>query len=98
MASDGIIQYQYDILAEGVDQMQTINSKIRGQVADLTAQTAKILTDWTGSAASAYDSAAKRISNDLTDSNNTLLATAQSVNTGTENMGQKDRQLSNMFN
>jgi WXG100 family type VII secretion target len=97
MSQDGTIQYQYAILTDGVDQMLTTNGNIAAQVQDLTQQTAKILTDWTGSAATAYNASANRIANDLTTSNDTLRSTANSVNTGQENMNSKDRQMSNMF-
>jgi WXG100 family type VII secretion target len=97
MPADGLIQYQYSVLQQGVQTMQNLNNQIMQQTQELQAQTKQLMGDWTGTTATEYDACSQRIGQELSESSNILNQTAIAVNTGATTMGDRDRQLSNMF-
>ena len=94
---NGLINYQYSAIADGVRQMQVANQNIQQQVQDLQSQVQGLLADFDGASAQSYDVCARKIAQDLTRSNDELAQLSRQVNNGANDMQASDASEARRF-
>ncbi|EWM19088.1 WXG100 family type VII secretion target [Kutzneria sp. 744] len=84
------INYDYGSIDSGVSQMKAVNSEIETKISNLKQQVQGLLADFTGAAATSYDTCSQNISKDLTTSNQELNTLSGKVSTGASNFQSAD--------
>ncbi|MGP4017778.1 WXG100 family type VII secretion target [Saccharopolyspora sp. 5N708] len=91
------INYQYQILQQGVASMRAATQQIQGQVDQLRADTQRALQDWDAASAETYGVLSGQISTDFEGINQMLTNVMQAVDSGQEDMRNTDRTMAANF-
>lgn len=95
--ANGVIQYQYPLIAEGVSKMRNANNYIQNQISDLDRQVKTLIGDFMGQSSTSYNTRANDIKTKLNQSNDKLNLLTNQVNNGANNMQSADGREANRF-
>lgn len=93
----GKIGYNYDILFEGISQMQGVNRTVEGLIQSLAQETGHALDSWTGPAAANYNELSARIEKNFGDMNTIVYELANELKIRSDDMRQQDIRSGNRF-
>lgn len=88
--SDGTITYDYPVIEQCLEKMTSKAQQIEQQTTDLESDVKRIMVDWHGSTADAYDSLSKDLANDLTQNVSNLQNLRRNLNDSAERMKSQD--------
>jgi WXG100 family type VII secretion target len=91
------INYNYEALQQGVDEMQRVTAQIEQQVGDLQKQTKTAMESWEAAASETYHTLSNKISGDFTAINQMLSDVEKSIGSGADDMRQLDRSRAQAF-
>ena len=94
----GKIGYNYDVLIEGITQMQGINRNVEALIESLAQETGRALDSWTGPAAANYNELSARIEKNFGDMNTIVYELAKELKIRSDDMKQQDIRSGNRFN
>ena len=84
------INYDYGSIDSGVNQMKRANADIEAKIGNLKQQVQGLLADFTGAAATSYNTCSQNISKDLATSNQELGTLGGKVSSGASNFQAAD--------
>lgn len=96
--ANGRIGYQYDVLFEGISQMQGVNRTVEGLIEKLSQETGQALDTWSGPAAANYNELSARIEKNFGDMNTIVYELAKELQIRADDMQQQDVRSGNRFN
>jgi WXG100 family type VII secretion target len=89
--SDGTITYDYDVLEECLAMMSSKAQAIQDQADGLESDVKRIMVDWTGSTADAYQQLATDLDNDLIANRGNLDTLTKTLQGAADAMQQQDK-------
>ncbi|MFC0530927.1 WXG100 family type VII secretion target [Phytohabitans kaempferiae] len=92
------MRYDYDVLLDGITQMQGINRNVEALIEGLARETGNALDSWTGPAAASYNMMARRIEQNFGDMNTIVYGLAKELQLRSDDMKQLDIRSGNRFN
>jgi WXG100 family type VII secretion target len=98
MPNNGFIGYDYDVLFEGITQMNKVNKSVEGLIEKLSQETGTALDNWTGPAAANYNELSLRIEKNFGDMNTIVHDLATELGIRSDDMKQQDVRSGNRFN
>ncbi|MFV2021195.1 WXG100 family type VII secretion target [Micromonospora sp. LOL_023] len=96
MGNDSI-GYKYDILFEGVSQMQGVNREVEQLIQSLSQETGRALDTWSGPAAANYNELSLRIEQNFGDMNTIVHELAKELKIRSDDMKEQDIRSGNRF-
>jgi WXG100 family type VII secretion target len=96
--ASGKIGYNYDVLFEGISQMQGVNRNVEALIEGLVQETGRALDNWTGPAAANYNELSAQIEQDFGDMNTIVHELATQLRIRSDDMKQQDVRSGNRFN
>ncbi|ROO63202.1 WXG100 family type VII secretion target [Micromonospora sp. Llam0] len=96
--ANGKMGYDYDILFEGISQMQGVNRSVEALIEKLSQETGQALDNWTGPAAANYNELSVRIEKNFGDMNTIVHELAKVIQLSSDDMKQQDIRSGNRFN
>ncbi|MFD2419612.1 WXG100 family type VII secretion target [Amycolatopsis pigmentata] len=88
--ADGTITYDYNVIEECLSMMSKKASDIQSQADELESDVKRIMVDWHGSTADAYNQLASDLDKDLVQNRQNLENLARALQNASENMQQQD--------
>jgi WXG100 family type VII secretion target len=89
--AEDVIKYDYAVIEECISMMSKKAQEIQTQTDELEIDVKKIMVDWQGSTADAYNSLAGDMRNDLLQNRQNLDNLRQALHNSAENMQQQDK-------
>ncbi|MGW5578511.1 WXG100 family type VII secretion target [Micromonospora chokoriensis] len=97
MPVDGTIKYNYEIIEDGIGQMQSVNKNIEALIESLARETGSALDAWTGPAAANYNELSQRIEGNFADLNTIVHNLATTLGLKASDMHEMDVRRGNRF-
>ncbi|SDY07243.1 WXG100 family type VII secretion target [Amycolatopsis xylanica] len=88
--ADGTITYDYNVIDTCLSMMANKASEIQSQTDDLVADVKRIMGEWHGSTADAYEALSTDLSNDLTQNRENLVNLKNALGQGADDMRDQD--------
>lgn len=88
--ADGTITYDYGVIDTCLSMMANKAAEIQNQTDDLASDVKRIMVDWHGSTADAYDALATDLGNDLTQNRENLVNLKNALGQGADDMREQD--------
>ncbi|WP_326550878.1 WXG100 family type VII secretion target [Micromonospora sp. NBC_01813] len=95
--ADDKIGYQYEILFDGISQMQGVNREVEQLIQTLSQETGRALDTWSGPAAANYNELSLRIEKNFGDMNTIVHDLAKELKIRADDMKQQDIRSGNRF-
>jgi WXG100 family type VII secretion target len=97
MPSNDTIGYHYDMILEGISQMNKVNKNVEGLIEKLSTETGTALDTWSGPAAANYNELSRRIEQNFGDMNHIVHQLATQLGINADDMKQQDVRSGNRF-
>ncbi|NLU81068.1 hypothetical protein HCA58_22520 [Micromonospora sp. HNM0581] len=92
-----LIGYDYNAIADGISDMQSINRQVEGLIEALARETGTALDNWDGEAAEQYRLAAERVRTNFGDLNSVVAQLASELGMRADDMRAQDQRSAGGF-